>query len=201
MKQQLLLSSILALLTITLIRCNEDPNPVGAGLLPASDFIQLDTLSATATGSYSQASIPLGLASRILIGKTPEIESWAVLAFNPVPDSILFLPMVSAEVKLRTVYHFGDSLAPFSVDVHKVLQGWGTDSLTIDSVKAQTILEEHEVIGAEDPSENRVFFDAARILLHRAGNRLSAFDAQRAEEEAAAGGRADESELSRVDSV
>jgi hypothetical protein len=136
LKQRLLLSSILVLLTMTLIRCSEDPNPVGAGLLPASDFLRLDTVSVAATVSYSQASIPLGTSSRLLIGNTPEIESWAVLRFGPIPDSILFLPMVSAEVNLRAVYHFGDSLAPFSVDVHQVLQNWGTDSLTIDSIKA-----------------------------------------------------------------
>jgi len=134
--QRLLLLSILTFLVITLIRCSEDPNPVGAGLLPASDFLGLDTVSVTATESYSQPGIPSGSSSRLLIGITPEIESWGVLRFGPIPDSILFLPMLSAEINLRVVYHLGDSLAPFSVAVHQVLQEWGTDSLTIDSVKA-----------------------------------------------------------------
>jgi hypothetical protein len=46
------------------------------------------------------------------------------------------MPIVSAELDLRTVYHFGDSLAPFSMSVHQILLEWGTDSLTIDSLKA-----------------------------------------------------------------
>jgi hypothetical protein len=136
-KQRLLLFAILALLAATLIRCSEDPNPVGARLLPGSDLLSLDTVSLSATESYSQIGIPSGAASRLLVGSTPEVESWAVVSFSAIPDSIVFFPMVSAEINLRTVYHFGsDSLAPFSVAVHKVLMQWGADSLTIDSVNA-----------------------------------------------------------------
>jgi hypothetical protein len=152
LKQRFFLSSILALLVITLIRCSEDPNPVGAGLLPASDSIRLDTLTVTATGSSSETAIPLALSSRILIGNTPAMEAWAVMRFGPIPDSILFLPMLSAEINLRTVYHFGDSLAAFSVAVHQVLQEWGTDSLTIDSLQAPGFYDLTSLTQAAFPS-------------------------------------------------
>jgi hypothetical protein len=46
------------------------------------------------------------------------------------------MAFISAQLNLRTIYHFGDSLAPFSVAIHNVLKFWSSDSLTIDSLKS-----------------------------------------------------------------
>ncbi len=133
---RLAVALFLLVLTLGLIACSEDPNPVGAGLLPTSDFLELDTTSTVALRSYSQTVIPSASTTRLLVGNVDDIESWGVLRFFALPDSVRYMNIVSAEVILRSAYHYGDSLAPFSLTAHKVLRSWGTDSLTIDSLQA-----------------------------------------------------------------
>ena len=117
--------------------CAEEPNPVGARLLPAGDLIHLDTTVVWGIRSYNQITIPkASTGARILIGHVNNIECWGLLRFSYLPDSTRYYPIVSAELQLRTNYHFGDSLAPFSLSIYQILQNWVTDSLTIDSVKA-----------------------------------------------------------------
>jgi hypothetical protein len=132
------LAIALCLFAVTLgyIGCSEDPNPVGAGLLPGADLLKIDTVSTLAIRSYSQPAIPAASTTRLLVGKVDDLESWGVLRFFVLPDSIRYMNILSAEVILRSEYHYGDSLAPFSLTAHKVLRAWGTDSLTIDSLKA-----------------------------------------------------------------
>lgn len=126
-----------ALLTMYLGGCMEDPNPVGGGLLPRNDFLEIDSLSTLATGIGSIRAIPLHLSSgRILIGKLNDIEAWSVLLFSGFPDTLESKTIVGVDISLRARYHFGDSLAPYSLAAHQVLTAWGQDSLTIDSVRA-----------------------------------------------------------------
>jgi hypothetical protein len=120
----------------------EDPNPVGASLLPGSDLLKIDTTTTPSTANSSQKAVPNpGLPNRLLIGKTADYESWGLLRFVSIPDSLVLINVLDASVTLRASYHFGDSLAPFSMTVHRVLNSWGTDSLTIDSLKATGFYE------------------------------------------------------------
>ncbi|MCX6142285.1 MAG: hypothetical protein NTZ35_03605 [Ignavibacteriales bacterium] len=122
--------------------CAETPNQVGAKLLPGKDLLRVDTTTVWAIASTSQPVI-IGTASspRLLLGKVNTIESWGLIQFASLPDSIRLLPFVSAQLNLRTIYHFGDSLAPFSVAIHNVLMNWSSDSLTMDSLKAPGFYE------------------------------------------------------------
>lgn len=129
-----LLAVPILLIVLFLSSCSEDPNPVGLGLLPQSDYIKIDTATFFATQSYSQRSLPT-LSNRLLIGKYKDIESWGILRFVAIPDTLQSKTLVSAHLKLRANYHFGDSLAPFSVAAHQVYSTWG-DSLSLDSIKA-----------------------------------------------------------------
>jgi hypothetical protein len=70
------------------------------------------------------------------VGKTTDRESWAALRFTQIPDSLVLVNVLGAELLLRVNYHFGDSLAPFSARVHQILKSWGSDSLTIDSLRS-----------------------------------------------------------------
>jgi hypothetical protein len=72
----------------------------------------------------------------MLIGKLNSTEAWGLLQFASLPDSIKLLPFISAQLNLRTIYHFGDSTGAFSLALHKVQMYWVSDSLTIDSLKA-----------------------------------------------------------------
>lgn len=117
-----------------LASCSEDPNPVGLGLLPRSDYIKIDTTTFFATQSSSQRWHPVS-SNRLLIGKNKDVESWGIFRFVGIPDTLESKALVSAQLMLRANYHFGDSLAPFSVTAHQVYSTWG-DSLSLDSIKA-----------------------------------------------------------------
>jgi hypothetical protein len=125
----------LAVLILALGGCMEEPNPVGAGLLPGDDFLKIDSVSTFATASTSIRSIPPHLASgRLLIGKFNDLEAWSVLLFSGIPDSLEGKTITGVSVLLRAQYHFGDSLAPYSMAVHQLLKSWEPDSLTINSL-------------------------------------------------------------------
>jgi hypothetical protein len=127
----------LILVTLFVLSCAEDPNPVGVKLLPSTDFIKLDTAVTTGLRSYNTTEFPTtSVSARVLVGNVNNLQCWAIVRFSLLPDSIIYLPMISAELDLRTIYHFGDSLAPISFTVHQILMNWGTDSLNIDSLKA-----------------------------------------------------------------
>ncbi|MBF8294297.1 MAG: hypothetical protein HW389_842 [Bacteroidetes bacterium] len=117
--------------------CAETPTTVGAKLLPNDDLLRLDTTVVSATRSYNGTVLPAtSISPRVLVGNVDNIQCWGIYRFSLLPDSIKSIPIVSAELDLRTIYHFGDSLAPFSMTVHQILMNWATDSLTIDSLKA-----------------------------------------------------------------
>jgi len=126
-----------AFLAFVVAGCSETPNQVGAKLLPGQDLVTIDTTTVFAIKSTSQPVI-IGTAGtgRLLLGKLNTTESWGLIRFASLPDSIRPMAFISAQLNLRTIYHFGDSLAPFSVAIHNVLKFWSSDSLTIDSLKS-----------------------------------------------------------------
>jgi hypothetical protein len=122
--------------------CAETPNQVGAKLLPGKDLLRIDTTTIWAISTTSQpTTIGTAGSARLLVGKVNSTESWGLIRFASLPDSIRTMPFVSAQLNLRTIYHFGDSLAPFSLAIHNVLMNWSSDSLTIDSLKAPGFYE------------------------------------------------------------
>jgi hypothetical protein len=133
--------SIISFFTILFVffiaGCAETPTTVGAKLLPNDDLLRLDTTVVSATRSYNGTVLPAtSISPRVLVGIVDNIQCWGIYRFSLLPDSIKSIPIVSAELDLRTIYHFGDSLGPFSMTVHQILMNWATDSLTIDSLKA-----------------------------------------------------------------
>ena len=137
LRSQIIFLFLTVIVILLAAGCAETPTNVGVNLLPKNDFLQLDTTIVTATRSYNGSIIPTtSVAPRILVGNVNGLQCWGLYRFSILPDSVKSYPMVSAELDLRTVYHFGDSLAPFSMAVHQILMNWVTDSLTIDSLKA-----------------------------------------------------------------
>ena len=126
-----------ALFSLLVTGCSESPNQVGSKLLPSQDLLHIDTTTFFAVSSTSQPVINTTASSpRLLLGKVGTTESWGLIRFASLPDSISTMTFISAQLNLRTIYHFGDSLGAFSAAVHKVLMYWSSDSLTIDSLKA-----------------------------------------------------------------
>ncbi|MCI0708263.1 MAG: hypothetical protein L0Y80_12365 [Ignavibacteriae bacterium] len=128
--------TVVSLSIAALQGCMEEPNAVGSKILPPSDLLQLDTTSNTAVGTSVIAARPnITSPANILVGSADGFESWALLRFTTMPDSLLFTRLVDAEIQLQTTYHFGDSAALLSFDVHQALVSWSGDSLTIDSLQ------------------------------------------------------------------
>ena len=105
--------------------------------MSSQDLLHIDTTTFFAVSSTSQPIVNATASSpRLLLGKVGPTESWGLIRFTALPDSIKPMTFISAQLNLRTIYHFGDSLGAFSVAAHKVLMYWSSDSLTIDSIKA-----------------------------------------------------------------
>lgn len=137
MRSHPIISFFTILFVLFIAGCAETPTTVGASLLPDDDFLRLDTTVVSATRSYNGTVLPAtSISPRVLVGNVDNIQCWGIYRFSLLPDSIKSIPIVSAELDLRTIYHFGDSLAPFSMTVHQILMNWATDSLTIDSLRA-----------------------------------------------------------------
>lgn len=130
-------SVLLLVVGLFLLSCSEDPNSTGAKLLPKSDFLRIDTLDITAVKSYSISTIPgYSNYSPLLVGKLDDVESWGAIRFFGLPDTLDDTKLLDASVILRANYHYGDSLAPFSLALHRILTEWGLDSLTLDTLQA-----------------------------------------------------------------
>lgn len=130
-------TSVLAI-GLTFAGCVDEPSPVGSFLLPKSDLLSLDTLTLEANRTYGlPATFPPFLATRMLIGKIDamQYESWGLIKFLPIPDSLAGVSVVNARIVLRSNYHFGDLPAPLSFRIHRALKPWGSDSLTYDSLR------------------------------------------------------------------
>lgn len=137
LRNKLAVTFVLMLFVLLVAGCAETPTPVGARLLPGSDLLHLDTLVVTATQSYNGPAFPATSGSpRALVGRYRNLTCYGIYRFGTIPDSIRTMPMISAEMDLRALYHFGDSLAAFSMTAHQILMNWGTDSLNIDSINA-----------------------------------------------------------------
>lgn len=146
--------------------CSDTPTDLGSDLLNP-DLIgvvsfdsQKDSVYQT---SYSfKKVIPLGGASRVLIGKADNLTANALFVFTfIISDSIKQLVrndsliVLSAKVELTPEYVFGDSNATFDYSVHKINSSWVSSSFTADS-----FLSSQFNYDPNDLSSNRVEGDS-----------------------------------------
>jgi hypothetical protein len=140
MKKLLLAGTIAAFIFLT--GCSEEPSAVGKSVLPKADdaLFRADTLTSSSgvTNFYHPAAM---YATRILVGRYADAakkidqESWSILQFYNVPDSLKSWTLDKIQLTLCTDYHYGDSLGSFSFSVHEITKSWTGDSLTYDSIK------------------------------------------------------------------
>ena len=124
------------LVGMALLGCVEEPDPVGLSVIPPSDFVTIDSSAVRARRSYSAFAITgTKLTPRISVGKADDMESWLFLRYTQYPASLVDAKILSAELSLRTTYHFGDSTGSLNFLVREALMSWYGDSLTLDSIK------------------------------------------------------------------
>jgi hypothetical protein len=121
----------LFILLTCLIGCNEDPDIVGVGLLPQSDFgtLHTDTVYAT-SDSLEQNLLYTGYISSVALGKDNYSEAWMFIKFWSWPDSLNGVTIKEATIRLKTMYHFGDTLGTLSFNMYRAAGVWTGDSLT-----------------------------------------------------------------------
>lgn len=142
MKFKIAVLLILSLTLLLLISCKNEPNAIGIDLI-GSDLIYHKTLdsqtdSLTQNSEYYKVTFPLGLASRILIGKNQDIDASTLLKFvfglpDSVEEDILAdsINVTEAKIVLTRNYVFGDTSGTISFTTHKVNSEWSPTLFTI----------------------------------------------------------------------
>jgi hypothetical protein len=133
---------ILSLTLLLLISCKNEPNAIGIDLI-GFDLIYHKTLdsqtdSLTQNSKYYKVVFPLGLASRILIGKYQDIDASTLLKFvfglpDSVEEDILAdsINVTEAKIVLTRNYVLGDTSGTISFTTHKVNSEWSPTLFTI----------------------------------------------------------------------
>lgn len=124
--------------------CADDPSPVGLSILPSGDRVIVDSLSITATESFSEKAIPVSFTvapQTIALGKVNGFESWGFIQFSGFPDFLSTATIQSAELRLHSSYHLGDSLGQLSLAIHKGLSDWNRLTFVYDSLSVPGIFD------------------------------------------------------------
>lgn len=145
---KIILVFLLTLFSIFLIAsCSDSPTDLGSDLLNP-DLIGVVTFDSQKDSAFQSSFsfkkvIPLGGASRILIGKADNLTANALFVFTfIISDSLKqlvrndSLNVLSAKVELTPDYVFGDSNATFDYTVHKINSSWVSSTFTADSFQS-----------------------------------------------------------------
>jgi hypothetical protein len=114
---------------------------VGKGSLKQEDYgvVHVDTFYATGHSSLPNEIFTTSI-DRFMLGQYKTYQAWTCLKFYSWPDSLIGVTITSASIHLRSVYHFGDSLAPLAFNVYCAVSNlFLSDSLTYDSLKLNSV--------------------------------------------------------------
>ena len=139
--------------------CNDTPNSVGRGSQDKEDYgvVHVDTFYATDHTS-TQNLIYTSSMDRFMLGKYKTYQAWTCLKFYGWPDSLIGAKITSATIRLRGVYHFGDSLAPLSFNAYRAMSNlFHSDSLTYDSLNLNSVNSVHGVYYNSSPLSIQTF--------------------------------------------
>jgi hypothetical protein len=166
--KQTLAALVIIIIIFTLNSCSDDPSSIGSDLV-RSDYIkvanfdsQVDSLSQSS--SFFKKVLPLGLASKILLGRRGDTEASILMKFvfsidDSMKDDLMADNIVikKAYLELTPAYTFSDTLAPLDFSVHKINDYWSITQFTADSL--QFLSYENE-----DLSSNKNFNDTLYTL-------------------------------------
>lgn len=127
---------IFTMIGILLSGCNEEPTDIGINLLQDTiivNAISSDTLDIMTGFEVYKQNAPMFNSGAILVGNTPNTESFALLRFSSIPDSLAYLTandIESCKVFMTpNNYAFGDFKNDFlSFEVKKVTNYWTNET-------------------------------------------------------------------------
>ncbi len=164
MKYPLSIIVIILFIAITFLSCSDEPTSIGIDLL-GSDFVIVSTFdtkddSVTQTSSFYKEVVPLGLSSKVLIGKRDDLEATTLMDFVFfITDSLQqdFLDgnitINQAFIQLTPTYTYTDDAAEYDFTVHKINSEWSITGFTSDSLATLSYDE-------NDLSSNKNFTDS-----------------------------------------
>lgn len=130
-------SAFLALLLVLAgSGCSDEPNGVGAGLLPGSDSLRVSTAEVRATGDTTFLRRIRGSSTTLLLGSDQGVQARTLLLFaglSLVPSSAT---LDSAVLRLRIVYHFKDSSGFAGIEAHRFTRPFTAENFTWDTTTA-----------------------------------------------------------------
>ncbi|HZY10996.1 MAG TPA: DNRLRE domain-containing protein [Bacteroidota bacterium] len=123
--------------SLMMVGCSDEPNAVGIGLLPNTDFPSIDSTESFITSSSSYLARLSGASTTLLLGRYQNtIEARTLLQFSNIPTDRSHAIIDSAILKLRITYRFKDSTGTLALNIHKLLRSWSENSFTWDSIDA-----------------------------------------------------------------
>ena len=163
MKYPLSFIVIILFTVLNIFSCSDDPSSIGIDLLEG-DYLIVSTFdtqddTVTQSSSFFKEVVPLGLSSRVLIGKRDELEATSLMDFIFfIEDSLRqdFLDdnitVNQAFMELTPTYIYTDSIAEYDFTVHEITSDWSI-GFTSDSLANLSF-------NAEDLSSNKNFTDS-----------------------------------------
>ncbi|MGA3286489.1 MAG: hypothetical protein ABSD46_03590 [Bacteroidota bacterium] len=120
--------------------CNDAPDSVGGPTQPKEDYGVIRDTTFYATGHSSLPNrLYTSTIDRFMLGKYQTYQAWACLKFGSWPDSMIGATITSATIRLKSVYHFGESMSVLHFDAYRARASWAGDSLTYDSLSLNTV--------------------------------------------------------------
>lgn len=117
------------------LSCSEEPTDLNSPTSPIElpGLTVRDTTIEASHDSTFKTYAAMG-ANNItnLVGSTQGYTAISVLRFFPTPRDTV--NVVSAALRLRLAYRFGDAAGPFSFDVYRVTRSWNQATATWDSI-------------------------------------------------------------------
>ncbi|MCZ6702992.1 MAG: hypothetical protein O6940_08130 [Ignavibacteria bacterium] len=164
MKYHFLFLAVTLINLLGILSCSDDPSSIGIDLLEG-DFVIVGTFdtqddTVSQSSSFFKEVVPLGLSSKVLIGKRDELEATTLMDFAFfIVDSLHqdFLDgnitVTQAFIELTPIYTYTDEAAEYDFTVHKTTSDWSITGFTSDSLANLTYDQ-------DDLSFNKNFTDS-----------------------------------------
>ncbi|PID58987.1 MAG: hypothetical protein CR986_07220 [Ignavibacteriae bacterium] len=135
-------------LLILIIRCTDDPNSIGGGLIPDEDKLKYKVIDTNEEdfeqmfNSFNIDSITYGTSTRIFLGQFDNIKTDLLISFLiSLPDSIKTgykdetIILKDSWIDMLPDYWLGDS-TNFNFTAHKIKEHWNSVTFNKDSLDA-----------------------------------------------------------------
>jgi len=145
MKYRFLFLAVTIISLLGILSCSDDPSSIGIDLLEG-DFVIISTFdtrddTVSQSSSFFKEVVPLGLSSKVLIGRRDDLEATTLMDFAFfIVDSLRqdFLDgnitVTQAFIELSPIYTYTDEAAEYDFTVHNISSEWSITGFTSDSL-------------------------------------------------------------------